>query len=296
VLVGCVGTASLDTLLFCEQLPTGGHDTVTVLDDIVITIGGKGLVSALAMHDAGVAALPFAGVGTNSTIAPMLPSDLDSRFVLPVQASDDRIWLIVSGAHEVATLVAVEAFRSRDTPAHASAAEAFVNEIDVVYISVDNPHVVRTVSQLACARDLPIVTNLSLPLLQLAQREAGDLLPQLIEQSNVVLCNERESQLTLEMLQVRDWHELKSSQLREVIVTKGSEGGRWSERPFTGWTRYPAVRRGPTRCVVGAGDTFNGAYIAARFGSGAETAWSCAQGADAAARKVTYRASSLPAT
>ena len=291
---GCLGMATLDTLLFCKE-PRFGHDAVNVIEDIVVSPGGKGLVTAVAIERSGGTAVPFALTGCNSEVADMLPTTIDSGYLRRLLDSDSRVWATVSADHEVVTFVAVGVPQA-DEKQLGTEARAFVDDVDALYLTVEEPALLGPAAQRARDTGRPLAINLSRSLLGLLHRTQPGLLGKLVSSSNILLCNEAESKQTLAMLHAADWSRVEAPRLQEVVITAGASGGRVSAPPFTGWHYYDAAQAVAVRCVVGAGDTFNGAYLVARISDGASMLKSCQLGAQAAARKVAYRGSSLPLT
>jgi sugar/nucleoside kinase (ribokinase family) len=81
--------------------------------------------------------------------------------------------------------------------------------------------------------------------------------------------------------------------LEEVIVTRGDKGGLLSTRPFHFWDKYEASIPEKVKCVVGAGDTFNGAYLKARFVQGLSPESSCNYASQVAGKRVSTELSAL---
>lgn len=290
--IGCLGMATLDTLLFTQR-PAYAHEEVTPVEGVVESPGGKGIVSAAAMRRSGVEAIPFALVGKRSELSPLLGA-FDGRYLLPSLDMDNRTWITISEEHRVVTFVARGALAQADEDAALTAVKGFIEEIDALYITVEHAGVLRTALEMALQRDLRIALNPSVPMIDQLGSEDPDLLARLVSNSSIILCNEWEAPRVLRALGEGSWGELGASSLREVVITGGASGGNFSLAPFESWEHFDATPVSHPRSVVGAGDTFNGAYLASRL-TGGTPAESCRSGADLAAVKVGHRGSMLPA-
>jgi sugar/nucleoside kinase (ribokinase family) len=290
--IGCLGMATLDTLLFTQR-PVYAHDEVTPVEEVVVSPGGKGIVSTAAMHRCGMETVPFALLGRRSELGPLLAA-FDDRYLLPLLDADSRTWITVSEEHRVVTFIARGALAKADEETALTALRRFIEEIDALYITVEHAQVLRLALELALQRDLRIALNPSVPMIDQLGSEDPDLLARLVSNSSIVLCNDWEAPRVLRVLGKSSWSELGESSLREVVITSGASGGNFSLAPFESWEHFDATPVSHPRSVVGAGDTFNGAYLASRL-SGGTPAESCRRGADLAALKVGHRGSMLPA-
>ncbi len=291
--IGCVGMATLDTLLFIpdqEML----DDDVAPVEEAIRCPGGKGMVTAAAVREQGGEVVPFALLGKEARLNGLLPRSLDRRYQLGLLERDSRTWITISHAQKVVTFVSRQGLLEGQEEVVAEALAGFFDEIDAVYVTVEDPIVLRAVLRLARSRGVPIALNASIPLLELLLGSDRDLLLGLLAESELIFSNHREGPRFLESLGLASWAAIPSDRGREVVVTEGEAGGQFSDGSARRWTRYEAVRPESVRCVVGAGDTFNGAYLVARWSSGLSAAESCSQGAALAARKVAVRASMLP--
>lgn len=286
--IGVLGMATVDTLLSAD-VPAYRHDAVTLLNRVTSGIGGKGMVTAIAAHHGGADVAPCALVGRRSSIAAEVTPIFPTHFLLPALQDDHRIWIVISGEHEVVTFVHATVPPRGRLAAIEADATSFTEAVDVLYVSMEHPALVETGVRTAAARGIPVVINLCEPLLS----GLTSAVPELVRRSSAILCNEAESRSALATLGAAAWSNVDAPELREVVITGGAAGGRWSCRPFDRWARYEAC---PTRiaCVVGAGDTFNGAYLASRFVHGQPPDEACRAAAERAAEKIALFASSLP--
>jgi sugar/nucleoside kinase (ribokinase family) len=291
MLIGCLGMATVDTLLFTPEFDLRDEQVVPV-EETVVCPGGKGLVSAAAMVLAGARVVPFSLVGRDSSVLGMLGDGLDQRGMLGVLESDSRTWITISEGHRAVTFVA------RSIPDEAGEIEArarviaFAEEVDALYITLEHPPLLRSALKAAGARGLKIALNPSMPMIDLLGSEDPELFADLVRASAIVLCNEAESRAAEETLGAPICDRRVSPSLEEVVVTRGRRGGRITFPPFEEWKTFAAIPA-EERCAVGAGDTFNGAYLAKRLG-GADWRTSCEIGARLAAKKVASRTSALP--
>jgi sugar/nucleoside kinase (ribokinase family) len=286
--IGVLGMATVDTLLTAPN-PSYAHDTVTVLDGMSTSIGGKGIATAISAHHAGAEVLPFALVGMQSMVVTRLAPIFDGRCLIRALDEDHRTWIVISALHEVVTFVRDLAPAPALLDSVRDSVRAFAEQIDLLYLSMENPVVIDAAIQAARVGGLPLVSNLCAPL----TTRAPELVPLIVRASHTIICNETESAAALAALGISEWRSAEAPLLEDVILTGGSAGGRWSHRPFTAWTTYDPVPVGVV-CVVGAGDAFNGQYITSRFVRGDTTDQACAAGAARASEKVAVFASSLP--
>jgi sugar/nucleoside kinase (ribokinase family) len=290
--IGSLGMATLDTLLFTREAAFQDK-AVTAVEEAVVTPGGKGIVAAAAMQRAGAEVLPFSLMGRESELAELLPEEISSRFQLPLLDADSRTWITVSEAQEVVTFVSRGRLEG-DARGAAAAVHDFVAEVDALYLTLEHPTILRAALDEASRRRIPIALNTTLPLINTLLEEDDDLLVQLVASSEVILCNEIEEPLLLQALNVGTWRQVQAPPLREVVITTGAAGGRFGPAPFDQWDHFPATPVKEPLCVVGAGDTFNGAYLVARWVGGASPSESCRRGAALAALKVAHKGSMLP--
>ncbi len=289
--VGCLGMATLDTLLF-TPVHWLEHDAVTPIEEVVLSAGGKGIVSADAVGRAGLTAVPYALIGTSSELAPKLDS-LDRRYLIPALAEDNRTWITISEAQRVVTFVSHGRLLDDRASAAVERLDALLDEIDALYVTVEHPTLLQAAVSEATSRRLPVILNPSVPMIDRLHKEDRDLFSELVMGSSTIVCNDWEAPRALRLLGVKTWEEIGESRLEEVVITSGAAGGRFSERPFERWERFEATPVQQLECVVGAGDTFTGAYLASRL-MGRSMLESCRRGADLAALKVEHRGSMLP--
>ena len=291
--IGCVGMTTLDTLLFVPEQEMLDDDVVSV-EEAVHCPGGKGMVTAVAIVEAGGEVVPFSLLGKEGGLQELLPSNLDRRYQLKLLDRDSRTWITVSQAQKVITFVARQELPEEREEAASAALPGLLEEVDALYLTVEDPIILKVALTLARSRRVPIALNASIPLLELLLPRSRELLVDLVAGSDLIFCNHREGPRFLEALGIEEWSSLPASGQRELVVTEGEAGGKFSEGTLERWCRFEPVPPSDVRCVVGAGDTFNGAYMVARWGEGASAAESCRRGAELAARKVAIRASMLP--
>lgn len=160
--IGCLGMATLDTLLFTPKVAFA-DETVTPVEEAVLSTGGKGMVTAIAMAESGADVVPLALLGRDSRLAELLPAGIEDRYLLPRLTADNRTWITVSEGHKVVTFI------SRGTLEGASqiaaAVESFVSELDALYLTIEEVAVLRAALDATAGLDIPIAINASLPLL-----------------------------------------------------------------------------------------------------------------------------------
>jgi sugar/nucleoside kinase (ribokinase family) len=279
--------ATRDTLLRTRR-PVFAHDAVTLVDDVTVSVGGKGLIAAIAAHHAGARVLPMALVGRASRLRAEVAPLLDARYLLEELDDDHGTWIVASETDEVVTFVRCIPPAGDAIGRLADAARSFVERIDVLYVSVEHPLLVRHALEPAVARGVRVVANLCTPLID----QIGELLPYIAQSSDAVLCNRAEAERALDALGARNWSDVASRRLALVVVTAGAEGGRYAEAPFTQWTPFASAAAAHVSSV-GAGDTFNGQFIVSRFVDGASLDAACAGAADRAAQVIARAESTL---
>ncbi len=287
--LGCLGMATQDTLLFTGEA-SFEEESVTHVDAVVPSTGGKGLVAAIAMRYARADVMPFALVGRDSDLARSFTGRVDTSNLLPVLDQDNRTWITIAEGHRMITMVKLG--KVVDKAGAIAQVGDFARSVDLLYITAEDPALIEVAFGVAAERRVPIALNPSLPMLKLLAGAAPDLLSKMVDSAVVVLCNDWEAPLLLKALGVGDWAELGGH--AEVIVTSGGAGGRYASPPYSSWRTFEAKPVERVRCVVGAGDTFAGAYLKARFVDGEGISASCDRGAELAALKVAYKGSALP--
>jgi sugar/nucleoside kinase (ribokinase family) len=151
-------------------------------------------------------------------------------------------------------------------------------------VTAEDRDVLNAAAGLLKHSPLPIITNACIPLMQILA-DKQDTLTTLLENTAALLVNESEWTTLLQLPQIADGALQRLPLLQEVVVTEGELGGRFAQRPFHEWNRY-AGERVTALCTLGAGDTFNGAYIAERWIRAAPLDDACERAAATAARKV----------
>ncbi len=290
--LGCLGMGTLDVTLSASSV-SYEHDAVTVVDDVTVSVGGKGIVAAVALEHAGANALPMALVGANSRLPSLLPPGLSCEWLTPALERDSQIWASVADVEHVVTWVAPGPL-SHGVGDLAARGEGFVLGADALYLTMEELPLIEAALGKASDRGIPVAVDLTTPLLdQLRRKRRPDLLRKLVDAADVIFCNSGESARALQALGAKAWSDLRPRRLQEVVVTAAAEGGSYSRRPFTVWRGYEAVPANPARCAVGAGDTFNGGFLAARWLRGRSLDESCEAAAALASLTVSRLSSSL---
>jgi len=282
--------ATLDTILHKESL-SSTPESVNVLENYYEAVGGKGLIAAMALQYSSAQSILISMVAARSKIRGACAGRIPESSLIPVLTRDHRTWITIDGSQRSVTYVGLGKIRRESLDSHRDDILAAVDACDVVYLSTEDRWLIGTVLAHLAHTEVPLVTNLCLPLLQVLGNRVA--VRDVIARSAVLLMNEFESQYALKTLGVDSWHSAISPMLREVVVTRGGDGGVYSHYPFDSWSAYEAVQPSIVRCAVGAGDTFNGAYVARRFGAGDGVLDSCLAAADLAALKVAQEGTSL---
>src|SRR6478735_997545 len=164
--IGCLGMATLDTLLF---VPEGDmvDDGVTPVEEVVRCPGGKGIVAAAAIQQEGGEVVPFSLLGAGSEFADLLPAGLDRRYLLGMLENDSRTWITISHAQKVVTFVAQGRLPGRREESAVEAVSDFVKEVDALYLTIEHPALLRAALREAATSGVPIALNASIPLLEM---------------------------------------------------------------------------------------------------------------------------------
>ena len=274
---------TVDTILIAEQMSSGA-DTVDLIARVIRGSGGKGLIAAaaLAACDVDVQLLSL----VSSDYAPPVHPRLDLLHLMPLRQRMVSTWIVIDAAHSVShTYVDLGETGRSDRALTETAVRSFIEGVGVLYVTAETggllKHAARTLKLIA----RPAIVNLCTPLLQILSDYPGTLLD-LISSTSAVIANETEWRMFQRALDETSTSWRSFPGLKDVIVTAGARGGRFTEAPFDTWDTYDAVPCVP-RCVVGAGDTFNGAYVAARWVNGSSLAEACRSAATIASRKVS---------
>jgi sugar/nucleoside kinase (ribokinase family) len=282
--------ASIDTALFVDQ-PDYGAESVLIAGDVSVSLGGKGLIAAIAIGREGIEVAPLSLVGEESNLVRMVPPSVGKEWLVPGLAGDVRIWLSVAGGEHVVAWIAPGRQLIADEAVEKIAAK-YTDSLDMLYIALEAVSLIRAAFESAERRGIPIAANLSRPLVERLSRQEPTLLRRLVAKAELILCNGHESALVLSALHARSWREIAAPSA-EIVVTRGENGGEVARTPFEHWVRYDAVPPTTVRSVVGAGDTFNGAFLAARWVRGLSTKESCERAATLAAECVASSKSSI---
>lgn len=292
MIIGCLGMTTLDTLLFTESIPNVTEGLGRVSESI-LSLGGKGMVTSLAIHCLGCNVAIFTLVGDKLEVLKLLPHSFSIDYFQECLYYNNKTWIAMSKKQEVVTYVCPSNIREKQTRTLLQNVSEFVEKVGLLYISTEYIPVIRRAVEVASHLRTPVVTNPNLPLLTDPDDKTGDVFRLLINKSHTVLLNEVESEAALFKLGKKTWADVLSDNLQEVIITKGEKGGVFSQKPFTTWQSYDAEQPSSIECVVGAGDTFNGAYIKYRFVDGLSQKESCTYAARVASKKISTKSSHL---
>jgi len=287
---------AVDTLIFTSRLPLANEDLCHVAD-LKVSLGGKGMVTALALFSLGCKVSVFTLVGEQAIyqdeVRKLLPRGFDTSNICPWLKRNNRTWIAISSSQEVYTFVDLGPVNEVPHNLVKSRVEDFVGNVDVLYISTECPSVLYKAIEIVKNLGCTVVSNLNAALITDPSDSGNSLLKSLIAVSHTIIMNEAESLEVLSRLGIADWSHISSGLLREVLVTHADKGGILSCYPFTEWETYDSWSAAQVRCAVGAGDTFNGAYVKARFIDGASLKKSCEYAAKIAAQKVEIASSAL---
>jgi len=290
--IGCVGMTTIDTLLFTDVLPQS-HEGLSRVQSARTCIGGKGMVTALSAFMLGCDVSLLTMVGDREEVTSLLPADFSGKYFLETLQSNNRTWIPVSNDQSTVTFIYSSPLRDFDRAEVFSTVGEFVGSIEVLYISTEHTFLIKEAALAASRLSVPLVSNLNTPLICDLEDLAGAMPKLLVDVSHTIIMNEAESEQALAKLNLRGWTEVTSPCLQEIIITQASRGGVFAVRPFTKWVRYEAQPVKETVCTVGAGDTFNGAYLKSRFIEKSSILGSCENAARAAGMKVCLPSSSL---
>jgi len=292
--IGCLGMTTLDTLLFTDRPPMA--EEVSRVADDVISIGGKGMVTALSLFYLGCKPRFLSLIGKRSELESLLPAGFDDSFLQESLDTVQRTWIVITGEQQVYTLVRSCQPPRSEAVLSDNVVASFLQGLDLLYVSAEYLPLVQIVVTAAAKRRIPIVTNLSWAFLADPDTGSAMLLDLLLNVSHTLLVNETEALEMMKRPGFQNWLKVERPNLRHIVITSGAEGGRYSSKPFDRWERYSAGVPERMQCVVGAGDTFNGAYIKARFVDRRSITDACRFAADIAALKIGRRGSALSAS
>lgn len=281
--VACIGMTTDDTVLTVDAI-SPGVEAVDVVTSVTTGTGGKGFITAATAAWSGVPAKLF-GFADPELSYPKHPL-LDTSYVVRCRQRKISTWTVVNSQASSAHTY-VDVAPTVDPPSRSELTERlrhFGSDASVWYVTAEDLNVLDAAADLLRQSQLPVVINACTPLMQiLAAKE--DTLTTLLDSATAVLVNESEWTALLQLRQIADGALQRLSLLREVVVTEGRSGGRFAERPFREWSRYEAERV-PALCNLGAGDTFNGSYLADRWIRATPLREACERAAATAARKV----------
>lgn len=293
--IGVVGTVVLDHLMYVEDFAGGSSllvdDGVSRVSHVEDVLGGKGMVCARAMLHQGAQVLPLFGLDTQNILASMWPEGMSQDTCDAAQDAAHEAWIVVRDARGLHTFISLASVSKRSPKL-----DPFLAAIDYLYISYEDVSILKRLladlGRPGC-RPSVLALNATAPLiLELTEKWPEGLL-KLLEHATVVLLNEGEERLLFEALGANSWNQVVGPDDREVVVTQGAAGGRWLAPGSGDWRRFNANVVAMPVCLVGAGDTFNGAYLVARWLDAKDIGESCAEAATLAALKIRTRSSSL---
>ena len=88
--LGLIGMATIDTLLFGDRW-SHSPDSVNIAAQSVETVGGKGVVAAIAAVVAGADVSLLSLVGRETTVRSRLPPQLNGSRLVPILSADNRV-------------------------------------------------------------------------------------------------------------------------------------------------------------------------------------------------------------
>lgn len=288
--IGCLGMTTIDTLLFVKSIPSSGEELERV-KDYVVSLGGKGMVTALSTFHLGCDTLLFTLVGNKREVVELLPKGINSDYIQDCLTDNNRTWIVISERQEVVTFVYPSLLSERKCVQLLDNVVDFVKRVDLLYISTEYIPLLKTATNMAMQSSIPVISNINLSLLLDPMNVDGQLVQKLAGLSYAIVMNEHEATRVLKSLRINNWTDIKSQNLQEIIITQGSRGGIFSRRPFSDWAHYSPFQASEVECVVGAGDTFCGAYLKARFVDSKNLEESCGFAAEIAGKKVGVKSS-----
>jgi sugar/nucleoside kinase (ribokinase family) len=271
--IGCIGMTTVDTLMFTDRIPSENED-LGRLQQVYQCLGGKGMVTALTLFALGCDVSLLTLIGNKQEIEGFLPRYFDAGYLLKALVGNNRTWIPISIA-QGSVLFVFSSPLIQD--AHSKVVRnirSFLENVEILYLSTEYMFVIREATTKASKLNLPLVTNLNAALL--SDPECSD--PDVV---------------ALSRLGLNTWSEISVPNLQEIVITRGAHGGTVALRPFQDWQVYSAHSVEPVVCDVGAGDTFNGGYLRARFVEGKSPYESCAYAARVAGQKLSLASSSL---
>jgi sugar/nucleoside kinase (ribokinase family) len=270
--VGCIGMSTIDTALFVAD-SSHEPESVQIVDEFSVSLGGKGLITAIAMSHEGVDVAPLALVGRTSRITEHLSGQLCTDWLVPAQAQDSQIWLTIGERHRVAAFVAVGECLITNSDLEELGSK-YAASVDALYLSFDVLPLLRGALTRATRQQIPVAVNLSRPLLDRLVADDRGLLNQLVTGASLILCNDDESKRILQAFNTKTWADVAGTGT-SLVITEGDAGGLVRASSDVEWRRYEPVRTSTIKSVVGAGDTFNGALLAAHWGRSLSLIDSC---------------------
>ena len=294
----CIGMIALDTLLY---VPTKifGSEALCRVEKSVQCLGGKGLVAAAAAHRLGCHVKLVSLIGLTEShraeLNALWPVGLAADHLLPFLSANNRVWISISRAHEVVSLVERPDAAKFDSHLAVETVKTAIAGCDVILLAAENSRLFKIATSLLEQEQLrPVLLNLSAAITTDDDLSNNDIV-RAASVSEMILLNRHEQSVLFNKLGVRQWAELPLLNTQHIVVTDGAAGGAFASAPFTAWRNYDSAAVLHPICPVGAGDTFFAAYAKARYGDGLPPVDCCHFAAEVAARKVGQLSSHLTA-
>jgi sugar/nucleoside kinase (ribokinase family) len=188
--------------------------------------------------------------------------------LVPVLDYDSKVWVHI--ADNGATMTYVRPGEVLSDYAASQLLEAQLASSDIAYLTADRREVLFPAWSIVHARGLRYVLNPCEPLLNLiTDADERIALRQVVQGASVLVMNQHEEKHLLTVLGASRWSDvLDTAHTVEVIVTSGVSGGRQSQENGIDWVPFRVLSPLAGAISVGAGDTFSGAYVAARYALG----------------------------
>jgi sugar/nucleoside kinase (ribokinase family) len=255
------------------------------------------MVTALTLYYLGCEVTTLTLVGESPShyveVYALLPQGFDTTFIRPWLQRNNRTWIAVSEEQNIYTFVDPSPMADVPIALVGEVVSEFVSSLDILYLSTEHLPVIQAALHAVQSLPCKVVTNVNAPLISDPLDAAAETLKETIKLSHTIVMNESESTQALSKLGIERWLDVDSDNLCEIVVTRGGKGGYFTSHPFETWEAYQPAKATPVNCVVGAGDTFNGAFIKSRFVDLSSIGVSCEYAAKVAAKKVELDACSL---
>jgi sugar/nucleoside kinase (ribokinase family) len=246
------------------------------------------MIPAITLFELGCNVKLFTLVGntafTDTQLASLLPADFDIQNIHPWLSLTSRTWITISRDQQIHTVVQLgKLFKQTGLD---PIVQTFADQVDILYLSCEDQAILRAVINSRVSLKIPVVTNISVALMLTLASDGSDILGDLIDESYVLLMNAFESEAILSKLGRRSWFDVLGPNPKEIVITNGSGGGIAASTADGVWLSFESEPASKTECVVGAGDTFNGAFLKARFVERLDLGRSCQFAASVAAKKI----------